>query len=288
MDHDMIARFSAPLRVSKAIHTIGGILKGMHADSTITQAEVHTLRTWLDEFADIVHKRPFSELSDQCEVAMADGRIGRDELDDLIWLADRLQHGDEYFATIRSPMQEIQAVLCAIAADETLTERELVFLRNWLAAHEELCAYWPCTEISAMLVAILKDGFVDDSEHRQLLSFVTQVIGTPTTSMEKSVRLSGVCAVGPDVQFADRSFCFTGDSKRATREEMQGIVIRRGGRIQGNVTRTLDYLVVGAAGSPFWSFSCYGRKVEHAVELRKKGLPLIIVHEVDFWDSATE
>lgn len=31
-----------------------------------------------------------------------------------------------------------------------------------------------------------------------------------------------------------------------------------------------------------WAFSCYGRKVEKAVQLRKDGSQVIIVHENDF------
>lgn len=37
-------------------------------------------------------------------------------------------------------------------------------------------------------------------------------------------------------------------------------------------------------GNPCWAYACYGRKIEKAMELRKKGAQILIVHEADFLD----
>jgi hypothetical protein len=50
----------------------------------------------------------------------------------------------------------------------------------------------------------------------------------------------------------------------------------------------LDYLIVAAERSLSWAFSCYGRKVEAAMALRRAGARLAIVHETDFWDAAAD
>ncbi len=52
----------------------------------------------------------------------------------------------------------------------------------------------------------------------------------------------------------------------------------RGGRIS-NVTKSLDYLVVGGMGSAEWKHGSYGLKIEKAVTYREAGVPLRIVHE---------
>lgn len=36
-----------------------------------------------------------------------------------------------------------------------------------------------------------------------------------------------------------------------------------------NINQKTDYLLVGNDGKPYLEFSCYGRKVEKAIELRK-------------------
>ena len=57
-----------------------------------------------------------------------------------------------------------------------------------------------------------------------------------------------------------------------------------GGSISKGITKTTDYLIVGDGGNPCWAFACYGRKVEAAVQLRKLGHQISLVHEFDFWD----
>ncbi len=54
------------------------------------------------------------------------------------------------------------------------------------------------------------------------------------------------------------------------------------------MTAKLNYLVIGAEGNPCWAFACYGRKVEKAVELRKKGIRVVLVHENDFHDAVLD
>lgn len=39
---------------------------------------------------------------------------------------------------------------------------------------------------------------------------------------------------------------------------------------------------------PCWAFSCYGRKVEEAMNMRKQGYKISIVKEIDFIDATIE
>jgi hypothetical protein len=65
-------------------------------------------------------------------------------------------------------------------------------------------------------------------------------------------------------------------------------VNRLGGDVLNGVNAKLNYLVIGADGNPCWAYACYGRKVEKAVELRKKGKRIVIVHENDFHDALAD
>jgi hypothetical protein len=72
---------------------------------------------------------------------------------------------------------------------------------------------------------------------------------------------------------------------KATRKQMASIVEEKGGVHAPKLLQSTNYLVVGSGSNPCWAFSCYGRKIEEAMKLRQGGLPIIIVHESDFWDS---
>lgn len=80
-------------------------------------------------------------------------------------------------------------------------------------------------------------------------------------------------------------FCFTGESGKMKRSEIVKIIIEQGGKYNENVTKETDFLIVGDEGNPCWAFSCYGRKIEKALGLRKKGSRIVIAHEIDFWDA---
>jgi hypothetical protein len=52
------------------------------------------------------------------------------------------------------------------------------------------------------------------------------------------------------------------------------------------VTSDVDYLVVDAPRDLSWALSPHGRKVEEALALRRRGVPLTIVHASDFGAAA--
>ena len=92
----------------------------------------------------------------------------------------------------------------------------------------------------------------------------------------------------PDVKFDGRIFTFTGTSTKATRNQIVEQITGLGAVFSPNVTSQSHYLVVGAGGNPCWAFSCYGRKVEKAVDFRKSGGTILIIHESDFWDAVAD
>jgi NAD-dependent DNA ligase len=83
-------------------------------------------------------------------------------------------------------------------------------------------------------------------------------------------------------------FCFTGESAKFTREQLFETVKRLGGTVVTALSGKVDFLVVGAEGNPCWAFACYGRKIEKAMELRKAGMRIVLVHENDFHDAVAD
>jgi hypothetical protein len=98
----------------------------------------------------------------------------------------------------------------------------------------------------------------------------------------------GICAMQPDITFNGKVFCVTGSSPRASRADIEDVIVQLGGRAHARVVQDLDYLVVAAERTLSWAFSCYGRKVEAAMTLRRNGARLAIVHESDFWEAAMD
>lgn len=287
-------KFTGPQRLDKAVHTLQGLLTGIAADRSANEQEVGLLRSWLSEHESLHHRHPFNEIVPGLREAMADGQFDPEELADLIWLCSRMRTDNAYFDAVCSDMQRLQGVMGGIAADGVITMEELESLARWMQEHEHLRTCWPYDEVESLLLGIRADGRIDPREHEVLVSFFSEfttdgshrAVGLPLN--EVNVPVTGLCAVCPEVVFADRLFCFTGRSVKMTRNRLAEIVRQHGGEFSPRLTQQVDYLVIGADGNPCWAYACYGRKVEEAIRLRKQGSRMLLVHEHDFWDSVRD
>ncbi len=87
------------------------------------------------------------------------------------------------------------------------------------------------------------------------------------------------------VSIPEATFCLTGDFVFATRAHCESVIQKRGGFTSKSVTKKVNYVVVGGLGSPEWKHGSFGTKIEKAMDYKRQGVPLLIVHE-DQWASA--
>lgn len=294
-DNYQYFNFTGPQRISKALQTLAGIVRGITIDGEVNDEETRALQHWLDSHRDLKHKHPFNEAIPLLEHVLDDGIVDEEEQADLIWLCDKFTDDATYFDAATADMQILHGLLHGIMADGIVTEAELRGLRTWLGEHEHLQTCWPYDEINALVTAVMADGVISPDEHDQLLAFFSEfaiVGGQKTVSLydkqKDEVLISGVCAMDPQVEFRERQFCFTGKSERGNRSEVIRVVETLGGVFSKSVKRDVHYLVIGSDGNPCWAYSCYGRKVEQAVKLRRSGLNIVLLHEYDFWDAVED
>ena len=292
-DHKGYLKFTGRSRLEKAVNSLLGIVEGISVDGRINNREIAFLETWLEDHREVEQTHPFNELVPVINSALADGIITDDEKQDILWLCEKLR-SVEFIDAATADMQRLHAVLGGIAADGVITESELHGLSDWLTEHEHLRTLWPYDEVDSLVTVVLKDRKIDEAEHKMLLDFFrefTAVLDERTIkgpSITEGSKLVGLCAVCPEISFEDTSFCFTGASFKYTRSVFSDVVKKLGGAVLTSVSPKLNYLIIGADGNPCWMYACYGRKVEKAVELRKQGARLLIVHENDFHDAVED
>lgn len=292
-DHQPYYMFTGRSRMDKSINSLLGLVEGISIDGKINDDEVHFLNLWLDDHRDVQSRHPFNELLPVVEEAIADGVLSEQERQDILWLCERLC-STEFFDQTTADLQRLHALLGGIAADCVITEDELEGLSQWLADHEHLRTCWPYDEVDSIVTAVLADHRIDPEEHKMLMSFFSEFVAilddrtitNPVFSKQNTV--IGICAVCPDITFEGTVFCFTGASNVYTRSGFVEVVERMGGEAAQGVSKKINYLVIGAEGNPCWAYACYGRKVEKAVQLRKQGISLQIVHENDFHDAVAD
>jgi NAD-dependent DNA ligase len=294
-DHDDQAEhfcFTGPRRLETAMHTLHGLVEGIQADANVNDKEVKRLIQWMSANKEFDEYHPFDEVNKAIHRILADGVVDVEERADLLWLVKQFEPGGNLYDVVTADIQRLHGYLSGILADGIINEQEIAALQAWVDEHEHLKSCWPYDELESIITHVMKDGILDAQEHEALIQFFGEfdhagerrAVGV----LDRGYSVSGVCSMCPEIVFLDRMFCFTGSSERGPRSHLAGVVATRGGKFHTRLTNDSHYLVVGADGNPCWAYPCYGRKVEEAVERRRKGQKLLIVHEYDFWDAVED
>jgi len=285
-------KFTAKSELDKCLHTLEGILNGISFDSKIDEKELSELYNWCMLNSNLSDVQPIGEIVAMVESILEDGILDEEELLDLLWVCNNFKSENIYYDVISSDIQRLQGILHGILADNEISEEEIIVLKDWLNENNQLSSTYPYDEIKSLVLSVLNDGILDEEEKKILKVYFTEFIDTKVSAnihrveideLKKSMTISGICAASPNVVIENNVFCFTGASSRTIRSEIKEIIESKSGIFQDNITKKLNYLVIGDEGNPCWVFSCYGRKVEKAIEYRKSGIPVQIIHENDFW-----
>jgi len=290
-------KYTFKSELDKSLHTLEGILRGIAFDRKINDYEIEELKNWCLINNKYIAKHPYNELIPLIERALSDGELCKDEVQDILWVCNNFVTENNYYDIVTSDIQRLQGILHGIMSDNQINEEEIKELWEWLNENDHLASTYPYDEVYSLVMSVLSDGKLDESEVKILKAFFSDFIDLKAScninineinNLKTELNISGICAVCPEVKFEDMSFCFTGASSKTTRSKIKNIVEALNGVFHDNVIKSTNYLVVGDNGNPCWAFSCYGRKVEKAVKLRKTGYGILIIHENDFWDAVND
>lgn len=289
-------RYTKPAELHKAINTLRGLISGVTADKEMSEAEAMEVSNWLILQSYLRDRHPFSELIPMVEAALADGVISTEEREDILWLCSSFTTNGDYYDVITSGVQFLSGLVYGMLADGELSDNEISLLKDWLDNNDYLAGVYPYDELTALVTAIMADNAVSADERNILKAFIGNLIDFSSSynlhepdfkKLREEYSVAGICALCPEVEFVGRSFCFTGEANRP-RSEMEQAAVSLGGELRKSVSSKTDYLVVGHYGNPCWAFSCYGRKIEEAINVRKAGGKVQIIDENDFWDAVAD
>ena len=173
--------------------------------------------------------------------------------------------------------------LCrGMIADGQVDQSEAEYILRWLEANQEAACRWPCNILAARAAKYLEDGHLDSEEAKDLLETMAQITGDNLQTQTNTNFSIQADLVPTSIVFEGSTFCFTGKFAFGPRKECQRETERLGGTIKNNLTKEVNYLVLGCIGSEAWAHSSFGRKIEHAQNLRMKGTDIAVVPE-DIW-----
>lgn len=289
--------FTTPAELQKAVNTLHGMISGIASDNIVRESEIVELTHWCSLHENLRDRHPFSELLPLIDKTLEDGVIDEDEKHDILWLCANLTSNVEYYDIITSSIQFLSGFVHGTLSDGELANSEILFLEGWLKNNQFLRGTYPYDELYSLVAGILEDRIVTAQERETLMAFMGNLIEfkdsynlieADYSKLREKYSVQGICAFQPEVTFDGRLFCFTGASYKGTRAELVDVIESLGGSFRSSVSKKTDYLIVGNAGNPCWAYSCYGRKIEEALALRKAGGKVQIVNEMDFWEAVND
>lgn len=288
-------QFTAKSEADKAINSLKGILEGIGIDQQVNIKELKELDLWCERHQELIRKEPFKDFMHTIRMAIRGDEDPLEAVQDMYWLCQKYEDDNIYYDALTADLQTLQGLCHGILADGEINTQEIKGLEKWLDNNQHLSNYYPYDELRTVLLKILKDGVVDEDEQILLKAYFKEFVKLNDNQLTKkineeteSVLINGLCAYDPKISFDGTHFTLSGNFKRGTKKEISDRIESLGGVIQKNVVQKTQYLIVGSDGNECWSFACYGRKVEKALNLRKKGQELTIINELDFWDIADD
>lgn len=278
----------------KSLYTLIGIIEGIRSDSVITVEEKEELVNWCMVHNEFKTKEPFKSIIALINNSLSDDILTDEEIEEILYACKNQNQNNPYYDLITNSLQELSGILHGILSDNVVNTEEITELKKWLQENDYLENTFPYAEVYSVVHKVLEDNMVDHEEEKMLKVFFSEFvdqrnsinIDTPALAeLKATIKISGICSLAPEIDFKEKTFCFTGASSKATRSEIAHKVLSSGGLFTDSLNKKVDYLIIGNEGNPCWAFTCYGRKVEKAMVMRREGHKIILVNEIDFWDA---
>lgn len=274
----------------KAISSLKGILEGINLDEEVNVTELKELHAWAEKHYFLINRQPFKEFMEVIGESVH-ASTTRDTIQDLYWLCQKYEADSYYYNAITTDLQTLQGILHGILADGVVNDAEINNLGEWLSGNNHLNNYYPYDEIRSLVLNIVSDKVITEDEKLIFKAYVNQFVELTNPDIKArlqeeihNVPISGICTSDPVVEFHGKKFCVTGIFTRQSRKEILNKIVALGGIVSSDVSSVTNYLIVADHGNPTWAFSCYGRKVEQAINLRKQGNSIMLINEYDFCD----
>ncbi|MDX7085230.1 BRCT domain-containing protein [Serratia marcescens] len=288
---DKLYVFNYTQNRDKLFANLISIIDGIVADGIVNDAEVLYLDTWLLEAKHIINNGVIKSLSARVSDILADGVITSDEREDLKQQLQAIQQDildipEVDFYSQETDLHLLNGLCKGLISDRELTEHEIRYLDWWLTQNGALKNNYPGRELYALVKEILSDGVITAEESTSLHKALVDFTGCDLDSGVVdglATRLPVDSEFLPQVE--GKVFCLTGVFMAGKRSIVEDRVKSAGGIIISNITKNLDFLVIGTLSSRDWKFSSHGRKIEKAINYRdEEGAKLKIIAEENLFE----
>lgn len=182
-------------------------------------------------------------------------------------------------------IEELIGLIKGVMADGAVRQSEVEFLVKWLEKNKDTLDQWPAVAIFPRLKAALSDGNLDVEEEKEIRELLHAALEQNSLRIANEAASIPYTMPVPKIQFANRTFCFTGKFQSGSRPWCVSQIIARGGIAESKLTQNVNYLIVGELNSGSWANAKHGRKIGKAIKYRESGSKIAILSEQDWFEQ---
>ncbi len=275
---DKLYIFNYAQNRDKLFANLISIIDGILADGIVRDEEILYLDTWLLEAKQIIRNGVIKSLSARVSGILSEGVVSGEEREELKKYLKEIQRDildipDVDFYSTESDLHLLSGLCKGLISDRSLSDEEIHYLDWWLTQNGSLKNNYPGKELYVLIKEILSDGVITSEEsatlHKALIDFTGCDLDSGIVD-----GLATRLPINADalVDIKNKIFCLTGVFVAGKRPLIEDLIVKAGGKISLNVTKKIDYLVIGTLSSRDWHFTSHGRKIEKGIIYRNDAM----------------
>lgn len=194
-------------------------------------------------------------------------------------------------AIIDRQIDEFIGIIKGVMADGMVTQSEVEFMLAWMDTNRHAANLWPAKALYPRLAAAMAGGKMNIEAESEILGLLMSAVGgntAPQNGAHSNSTSLPLTNPHPAILFSGQVFCFTGAFHSGSRRWCEDQISTRGGSAVANITKKLNYLVIGDIGNQNWLHSTHGRKIEKAVAYINDGNRIAIVSEEHWFEQLSQ
>ncbi len=274
--------FSFTREKEKSLYGLKGILAGVVADEKLNERELLFLDAWLQSQDALKDHEDVLDILTQVGEVLQDGVITAEELVHMQQKIEAIvEAGKDDPVEGIGRADELVGFLTGVASDGVLNDQEVEALSDWLHRNESIRDKWPASAILYRLNVVLEDGVITEEERQDLMKTVRQITGTNPEPSDAAFEASTEVWEDQvdDLKVTGSTFCLSGEFVSGDRNTVDTNLRLMGAETSPNVSKDVDYLVIGTLASRDWLYTSHGRKIEKALLLKRKGVNITVITE---------
>ena len=255
-----------PNELESALLDLDGIVFGIISDGRVDSIELTSIENWIDEHA---YQRKYPGFQEAYEIADRIIQTGTIEETDPVRIHElTYQNKGKLYSRTTIALQTLKGIVNGILADDSISEGEIVSLREWLLQNAELRGNYPFDTIFDTIEKVMEDNILSPEEEDELAGIFTRFIDP--LAMKQTT---------DDISVAGKTCCLSGNFVYGSKADVEKKINELGGTVVPSVTKKTDLLIVGGQGSSAWAYGNYGSKVKKALKMQEEGHPIEILGE---------